>query len=136
MDKKFFLIACLFGATAVALGAMGSHMLEKLLPASKIETFKIGVRYQFYHAVVLLVLSLFQRYFTKKWLNWIGWMFVLGVLMFSGSLYFLAMSDYWGLNSLRSIVGPITPIGGVFFILGWLTMFAAGLFGRKAENEA
>ncbi len=136
MDKKFFLIACLFGATAVMLGAMGSHILEKLLPASKIETFEIGVRYQFYHAVVLLLVSTFRRFFSKKWMNLIGWTFVVAILLFSGSLYFLAMSDLWGLNSLRPVFGPLTPIGGVFFILGWLTLFFAGWKEVQSEPKA
>ena len=126
MDKKLFLLACFFGATAVALGALGSHALEKILTESKLHTFEIGVRYQFYHAVALLVVSSLVARLPGSWARRAGWCFVAGVLLFSGSLYFLAMSEVWGLNSLRAVAGPLTPIGGVFFIAGWVMLLVAG----------
>lgn len=127
MDKKLLIAASIIGATAVAFGAMGSHALQSVLDDAKMHTFEIGIRYQFYHAVALLVVASLVGRLPGVWAKRAGWCFVTGVLLFSGSLYFLALSDVLGINALRAVLGPMTPIGGVFFIVGWCLLLVAGL---------
>lgn len=136
MKRSFFLVATLSAALAVALGALGAHLLQQWLPPEKINTFEIGVRYQFYHSIALLAVSLYSRYLNKKMLQIAGWLFVLGIIFFSGSLYLLACSGIMGLDSIRSILGPMTPIGGVFFILGWMVLFSAGVIAKKTRRHS
>ena len=127
------MIASLSAALSVALGALGAHLLQQWLPADKINTFEIGVRYQFYHSMALFVVAIFSRNFNKKMLNIAGWLFVSGIVFFCGSLYLLATSNVLGLNAFRSVLGPMTPIGGVFFILGWLVLFSAGVIATEKK---
>lgn len=116
MDKTFLLLASIFGGLAVALGAFGAHALSERLSPSLLNTFEIGVRYQFYHALALVAVA----FAIGRWPHmglavWAGWCFVAGILIFSGSLYVLVFS---GLRWL----GAITPIGGVGFIAGWVLL--------------
>lgn len=131
MNRTFFLIATISAALSVALGAMGAHMLQQWLPPEKIQTFEIGVRYQFYHSIALLAVALLYPLLNRKMVKIAGWLFVLGILFFSGSLYLLATSNLLEVNELRWVLGPMTPLGGVFFILGWLVLFSAGVISKK-----
>lgn len=124
MHKGFLRWAALLGALAVALGAFGAHGLKKYVPAETISTFETGVRYQFYHVFALLAVGILYERFPVKWLRYAGNCFLIGILLFSGSLYILTAlkaTDTVGLSG----VGAITPIGGVFFIAGWLFLFVA-----------
>jgi uncharacterized membrane protein YgdD (TMEM256/DUF423 family) len=113
MEKTFLLLASIFGALAVALGAFGAHALESRLSADLLSTYEVGVRYHFYHALALLgVVAVISRWPEASAAVWAGWLFVIGILIFSGSLYILAFT---GIRWL----GAITPIGGVAFIAGW-----------------
>jgi uncharacterized membrane protein YgdD (TMEM256/DUF423 family) len=105
------------GGLAVAIGAFGAHALKPILAETgRSETFELAVRYQFYHALALLATGLAMTQIETRWLQYSGLFFVLGILFFSGSLYVLSFS---GLG----ILGAITPIGGLFFILGWICLF-------------
>ena len=124
MHKGFLRWAALLGALAVALGAFGAHGLKKYVPAETISTFETGVRYQFYHVFALLAVGILYERFPVKWLRYAGNCFLIGILLFSGSLYILTAlkaTDTVGLSG----VGAITPIGGVLFIAGWLFLFVA-----------
>ena len=124
MHKGFLRWAALLGALAVALGAFGAHGLKKYVPAETIGTFETGVRYQFYHVFALLAVSILHQYLPVKWLRYAGNCFLIGILLFSGSLYILTAlkaTDTVGLFG----IGTITPIGGVFFIAGWIFMLIA-----------
>ena len=113
MEKTFLLLASILGGLAVALGAFGAHALENRLSADLLSTYEIGVRYHFYHALALLgVVAVISRWPEANTAVWAGWLFVVGILIFSGSLYILAFT---GIRWL----GAITPIGGVAFIAGW-----------------
>jgi len=136
MNRTFFIIASLSAALAVALGALGAHLLQQWLPPEKINTFEIGVRYQFYHALALMIVALLKNKLNQKMLSIAGWLFVLGILFFSFSLYLLACSSILGLDDFRSILGPMTPIGGVFFILGWLVLFSAGVIYSPSKKSS
>ena len=118
MSKTFFVLGSLFAGLGVAAGAFGAHALK--LPSESIKIFETGVRYQMYHAFALFALA----YAITKWpgsiksFNASGWLFTAGILLFSVSLYTLALT---GLSWL----GAITPIGGFAFVVAWLLL----LFG-------
>jgi uncharacterized membrane protein YgdD (TMEM256/DUF423 family) len=125
MAKRFILIACVFGAAAVIFGAFGAHVLKKILSEAELQTYKTGVEYHFNHTFAILITAILSRYTSKKWTQVAGWLFVFGIILFSGSLYLLSLSNSFELNSLNPIVGPLTPIGGLLFIGGWLSLFFA-----------
>lgn len=116
---KFFIQAgALFGALAVALGAFGAHALKASLEASnRLDTFETAVKYQFYHAIALVVVGALLRGITDadavRWLNWSGYSFIGGVLIFSGSLYAICFT---GITKF----GATAPIGGLLMVLGWV----------------
>ena len=119
MNKTILLTGILLGMLAIIFGAFGAHGLEKLVEQDAVDTFETGVRYQMYHALFLLFLGLWDG-IGKKQKKFVFWSVVLGVLLFSFSIYLLAM------NSLVSfdfkVIAFLTPIGGVFLILGWLLL--------------
>ncbi|HXF60282.1 MAG TPA: DUF423 domain-containing protein [Caldilineaceae bacterium] len=123
MEKTFMLLASILGGLAVALGAFGSHGLSGRLSADLLNTYEIAVRYQFYHALALIgVAAALGRWPNAGAAVWAGWLFVAGVLIFSGSLYLLVLSGVrW--------LGAITPIGGVAMIAGWICLAWAALRG-------
>jgi len=111
--KHFMLLGAIFGLLAVTLGAFGAHALKARLPESLLATYEVGVRYQMYHALALFVVAWLVSTGQFRGIHIAGWLFTAGILIFSGSLYALALS---GLRML----GAITPIGGVCFLAGWL----------------
>ena len=125
MNKKIILMATLFGASAVILGAFGAHALKRIISVEQLLIWQKGVEYQFYHTFAILFLSTFAR-FKHKLIILSFVCFSLGIVLFSGSLYVLALRDAYQL-SIANYVGPITPIGGAFFISGWVCLFLAAL---------
>lgn len=124
MHKGFLRTAAVLGLLAVTLGAFGAHGLKKIVPAEAISTFETGVRYQFYHALALLAIGMLFEKFPVKSMRLAGSFFITGVVLFSGSLYaltFLQATSSVGLGGL----GILTPIGGLFFIAGWVCLFMA-----------
>ena len=117
MQKLFLLSGTTFSALAVAIGAFGAHSLQKTLEANnRLETFETGVKYQFYHAIALLFLGLYiQQCENKTLLTTSGYSFILGIIIFSGSLYTLSLTNI-------RILGAITPLGGLAFIIGWICL--------------
>jgi uncharacterized membrane protein YgdD (TMEM256/DUF423 family) len=114
----FLRLAAASAFVVVGLGAFGAHGLRNVLDAAGLATWDTAVQYQMFHVVALLVTGLLARERETRWLRWSGWSFVLGTVLFSGSLYVLALS---GLRWL----GMITPLGGVCFLLGWGLLFKA-----------
>lgn len=115
MEKVFFLIGALSGAVSVALGAFGAHALRERLTPQLLDTFETGVRYEIYHAFAILVVALALTRWSSPLIGYAGWAFVLGTILFSGSLYLLALTDTrW--------LGAITPLGGVAFLAGWVLL--------------
>lgn len=123
MHKPFLSVAAIAGAIAVALGAFGAHGLKKIVSAETVSTFETGVRYQFYHAIALLFVAIIFEKFPGKWIKWAGACFIIGIILFSGSLYLLTALKATDTVGLQGI-GIITPFGGLFFIIGWLCLFA------------
>jgi uncharacterized membrane protein YgdD (TMEM256/DUF423 family) len=122
MRRLFFFLGSLFGGLAVVFGSFGAHALKARLTPELVATFETGVRYQMYHALALLVVALMPP--GRPVLTVGGWLFVVGILLFSGSLYVLTLS---GIRWL----GAITPVGGTAFIIGWFCVAAAALRGRE-----
>lgn len=123
MEKLFLTLAALLGGLAVALGAFGAHALEARISAQLLQTFETGVRYHFYHALALIaVVAAVARWPHATLAVAAGWLFVAGIVVFSGSLYLLALT---GIRWL----GAITPIGGVAFIAGWVCLALAAWRG-------
>jgi uncharacterized membrane protein YgdD (TMEM256/DUF423 family) len=123
MSRRILLTASLFGAIAVIFGAFGAHSLKSVLSSGSLEIWAKGVEYQFYHVFALLFLSLFTAA-DHKLLKWSATFFTLGIVLFSGSLYLLATRELLNIGVLNYI-GPVTPIGGLCFILGWALLFVA-----------
>jgi len=121
MRKTFLRTGSLLAMAAVALGAFGSHGLEAILEEEQLDTFAIGVRYQFYHALAILLVGTLSYFGRKKYLSYAGWLFIAGIVCFSGSLYLLSLEEIFRFPP--QLLGPITPIGGLCFILGWGLLF-------------
>jgi uncharacterized membrane protein YgdD (TMEM256/DUF423 family) len=134
MHKGFLLTAALLGALAVALGAFGAHGLKKIVEPATISTFETGVRYQFYHVFALLAVAILYEKLPSKWVRYAGHFFIIGILLFSGSLYLLTAIKATGSVGTSSI-GLITPLGGLFFIVGWLSLFFGVWKSGKIRNE-
>ena len=125
--KQFVLVmACVYGALSVMLGALGAHMLKEVLTSSQLLSFETAVRYQLIHAVVLLVIG-FNLTFNGTFQKVIAFLFIVGVFLFSFSIFLLSTQDLMGLK--MSFLGPITPIGGLCLVAGWLSL--AILFLKK-----
>lgn len=123
MNKRIILFGAFFGLTAVILGAFGAHGLEGKVSDKHIDTWKTAVDYQFYHTLALLFLATFSR--AKNAFIRLSYIcFILGIVLFSGSLYLISTHSLTDFGSL-SVLGPITPIGGLCFIVGWIGLLVA-----------
>ncbi len=131
MNKTFLRIAALLGALSVILGAFGAHGLKQLVDENSLKIFETAIRYQFYHVFALALTGILYKEFGAKYLYYAGWMFILGIIFFSGSLYILTYKSVANVAGLNW-VGPITPIGGVFFIIGWICMVFS--FGKSSSK--
>ncbi|NNF32113.1 MAG: DUF423 domain-containing protein [Flavobacteriaceae bacterium] len=127
-DKKITVTASFLGALTIAIGAFGAHGLEKLVDTEAIASFETGVRYQMYHTIALLVIG-FATAIPVSTRKWVFRLFVAGIIFFSGSIYFLALKSVLSLSV--SFLGPVTPIGGLLFILGWLRL----AYGLLTNNK-
>ncbi len=125
MQKTFGIIAALYGVLAVILGAFGAHALKEKLDAYQLEIFNKGVQYQFYHVIALFAVVFLAEKIQPKTLTFAGWFFSVGILFFSGSLYLLATRSLMGTDALTPILGPVTPLGGLCFIIGWILLLVS-----------
>ncbi len=122
-QRLTYIFGALMAGLAVAIGAFGAHGLKDILMThGRTETFDLAVRYQFYHAFALLITGILMKDFVIKRLEYASLFFVAGILLFSGSLYILSLTNVTKL-------GAITPLGGVCFLLGWTFMILS--FRRK-----
>lgn len=120
MHKQFLITASFLGAISVILGAFAAHKLKEILEAQLLQTFETAVKYQMYHALALLAVGILYKDLSSKHMVWAGWSFIIGTLLFSGSLYLLCFLKHQSLS--YKWVGPITPLGGLCFIAGWLLL--------------
>ena len=117
MQKAFLVVAALAGLTSVVFGAFGAHSLKPHISPDQLHAWETGVQYQIYHALALFMCFLYLRKEYSANIRNAGICFMAGILCFSGSLYLLAIKDITGIPTV--IIGPVTPIGGFFFIVGW-----------------
>lgn len=131
MHRKYLQIAALLGALAVILGAFGAHALHRMVPESSVEIFEKGVTYQFYHVFAIAFAAIVGKEFPNKRILYAANFFISGIVCFSGSLYALTWLTATNNEGLMRIAGPVTPLGGLFFIAGWICLLA-GLSQKKA----
>ena len=118
MSKTILMTASILLALAVAIGAFGAHGLKAHLSDEMLQTYKTGVEYHFYHAIGLLLVGVLAVTMPSAYLKWSAILLTAGIVLFSGSLYVLAVT---GIKAL----GAITPLGGLSFIAGWILLFIA-----------
>jgi len=124
MQRTFFRTAALLAMLSVMLGAFGAHALKEHLSEQSLASFQTATTYMTTHAVALFIVGMMYRHYKKKTMVWSGNFFVMGIIMFSGSIYLRIALSYLGYDKL-AIVNSITPFGGLMFILGWLMLFVA-----------
>ena len=116
MNKQIAIVSVLLISLGIILGAFGAHGLKQVVSPEKVASFEVGVRYQIYHGIALLILSLNASKIEGTLKVFLA--FILGgILFFSGSIYLLALNDLFGAD--LSFLGPLTPVGGVLMIAGW-----------------
>ena len=115
MERLFFRLGALFALAAVAAGAFGAHALRDRLTPERLAVFETGARYQMYHALGMIAVAWALTRWPGQLPVWAGWLFVAGTVLFSGSLYLLALTGIRGW-------GAITPLGGLAFLSGWLCL--------------
>lgn len=117
MTKTFLLISAALGALGVIIGAFGAHALGKMLEETgRTATFETAVKYQMYHVLALLATALLMDRYSSKWFTYAGWSYLAGIIIFSGSLYILCLSNV-------SKWGAVTPVGGLALIAAWVFLF-------------
>lgn len=131
MYKRIIITAAISGISAVILGAFGAHGLKAVLSSTSLDVWHTAVEYQFYHTLAILFLSPLLRDNGNRLVNAAYYAFLSGIILFSGSLYILASREVHGL-AWTSFIGPITPVGGLLFIVGWACL----LFAVLKRNHA
>lgn len=122
--KLFLILGTLLAGLAVALGAFGAHGLKKLVDVETVGIYQTGVQYQMYHSLALLALGILAQRIENAFISYAGFFFIAGIVFFSGSLYLL--SSFKAMNkAVPGFIYPITPLGGIFFILGWILFLFA-----------
>ena len=126
MHKRYIALGSVLAAIAVALGAFGAHGLKKIVSEETVQTFQTGVQYQMYHSLGLLLTGLIYEKTSPKFARIAGVLFLIGIILFSGSLYVLTAGKAAETAALDK-AGIITPVGGLAFIGGWLFLFLAAI---------
>ncbi len=121
MHKGFLVTASVLGALSVVLGAFGAHALKKWVGTDALQIFETGVRYQFYHVFALALAGILYSQFANGFVSWAGICFIIGIVLFSGSLYVLTYAKATSSLSFNW-AGPVTPLGGLFLITGWILL--------------
>ncbi|MCA0131537.1 DUF423 domain-containing protein [Winogradskyella alexanderae] len=129
MNKTILIVATIFGILAIILGAFAAHGLEELIDEDAIKSFETGVRYQMYHAFLLLILGA-TNMVSPKAKKQVFFFVILGLICFSGSIYGLATNDLTTFDFKK--IALITPFGGVFLIIAWVTLLI-GIIRNKAD---
>ena len=124
MRRSFLIVGVLLAGLAVVFGAFGAHGLKKLVDEQAIEVFKTGVQYQFYHSLALILTAILSEKLKGREIRLAGNLFIAGIILFSGSLY--AITAFKALQSdVPGFIGPVTPLGGLLFITGWIFLLTA-----------
>ena len=127
MDKRTIAWAAGLMAAGVALGAFGAHALKARLGADALGQWHTGVDYHFLHALGMLAVGMLHDVLGRAAVRRMALLFLAGIMLFSGSLYLLATRDLLGTQALTPVLGPITPVGGLLFIAGWIHLLITAL---------
>jgi len=134
MHRIYIKIGAFIGALSVLLGAFAAHQLKQYMAADVLSTFQTGVTYQFYHSLAIMITGILLKRYPNDWLIWAGRLFVVGIILFSGSLYLLAL-----LKSIKDIglggFGLLTPIGGLLFVGGWISLMVGVPANKPIGND-
>jgi uncharacterized membrane protein YgdD (TMEM256/DUF423 family) len=122
-QQKIISLGALFAALATIIGAFGAHYLKSIFTPEQLLSFETGVRYQFYHAFAILICGILASHYDVKKLVRTAIIFAIGIVLFSGSIYALMLLKSQGVIGLKGI-GILTPVGGLFFISGWIMLIA------------
>lgn len=133
MDKRALLLGSLVLFLAVAFGAFGAHGLKTYVEPEALAQWKTAVEYQFYHGLGLLLLAGMAGSLPAASVRVVRLSFTFGILLFCGSIYLLATRDVTGLQGLAPVLGPLTPLGGLCFMVGWATLFITAW--RRADDR-
>lgn len=125
LQKQMMQTGAILAGTSVALGAFAAHSLKTQIPEYEMSIFETGIKYQFYHSLGILILAMSLRKLHEKVARTSFWLFILGIVLFSGSLYIIATRKLW-IGDMGRMMGIITPLGGVSFIAGWLYLAVKG----------
>jgi uncharacterized membrane protein YgdD (TMEM256/DUF423 family) len=137
MIPKQLVTIGLLSSISVALGALGAHALKNQIPGGlitpdQLNGFDTAVKYQMYHTLAMLLMVILNKELNNKFLNLAYHLFFWGIILFSGSLYFLCTRNLMGADWLK-FLGPITPIGGILFVSGWLMLVLAIIVNNKKK---
>ncbi len=122
LNSTAFIAATIFGILSIIFGAFGAHLLKKHMSKDSLESFETGVKYQIYHALLLLIISILPQ---SKYVENAALLIILGIILFSFSIYGLTLSSTFG-KKIR-FLGPITPIGGILLTAGWLLLLFSAI---------
>jgi uncharacterized membrane protein YgdD (TMEM256/DUF423 family) len=136
MKRNFLAISGISGAIAVSLGALGTHYLkskvaEGIITPENHQSYQIAVQYQVYHTLALIAIALLPE---SKTFKTAGMLFLIGIFLFSGSIYILSLRSLFNIQGLTWL-GPVTPLGGLCFITGWILIFTGALQLKNQKNE-
>ena len=120
VNRTFILLGGIFGATAVALGAFGAHGLRSSVDAQTLSTWQTAAHYHLVHSLMLVMIGVLRGHTRSKAVRAAGWLFLIGIVIFSGTLYLLVLTD-------NKWLGAVTPLGGICLIAGWVCLAAAGV---------
>jgi uncharacterized membrane protein YgdD (TMEM256/DUF423 family) len=134
MQRTFFRTAAILAMFSVMLGAFGAHVLKEYLTEQSLDSFQTATTYMMNHAIALFIVGKMYRHYKKKTMVWAGNFFVMGIIMFSGSIYLSIVLKFLGYEKL-TFVNLITPVGGLMFILGWLMLFIS-IPTREVQQKA
>ena len=137
MDRRFIIAGLIFALSAVVFGAFGAHALKSLVTLDRLNAYETAVRYQFYHAFALMFWGLFiqkRSIQASRYNKMIFYLLLSGVFLFSGSIYLLVLRVPLNIEGWVSLIGPLTPIGGMLLIFGWAIMLFDVIKGDKDTN--
>jgi uncharacterized membrane protein YgdD (TMEM256/DUF423 family) len=122
MHRILFKTAALLAAMSVILGAFGAHALKDFVSVEDLNSAKTGINYQMFHSIAIFIAGMNYRHYPNKKILWASYFFVIGIILFSGSLYAIVLLKTIGIP-INSLIAILTPLGGISFVLGWLCMF-------------
>jgi uncharacterized membrane protein YgdD (TMEM256/DUF423 family) len=133
MTKRFLVTIGIMGALSIIFGAFGTHILEGNISDNYLKTYNTANEYLMFHTLALLGLAFMNRYVSRSYLNTIYYFFLVGIILFSGSLYLISIKDITGFS--MGSLGIITPVGGLFLLSGWITLIFAGASYKHTKGN-